>query len=189
MFGDSQLIELTKQGRPEAYKALISKYKDRVYNIAYSFTANSEESEDIAQKTFLKAYSNLGSFLKKSAFSTWLYRIAVNECYTALSRRKTNTADLDAPVNGDEALYLKDLIEDKNTGTENILLSKEAQALVRKCINGLPDKYKAVITLREIEDISYEEIAEILKISLSKVKIRLFRARSKLKEILKKEIK
>ncbi|MDR1942412.1 MAG: sigma-70 family RNA polymerase sigma factor [Endomicrobium sp.] len=189
MFDDLQLIELTKQGHLKAYKSLISKYKDRIYNIAFSFTANADESEDIAQKVFLKAYSNLNSFLKKSAFSTWLYRIAVNECCSALSRKKHNAADLDAPIGQEESLYLKDLIEDKTLCAENILLSKEMQTLIRKCISALPDKYKAVITLREMEDISYKEIADILKISRQKVKIRLFRARNKLKEIIKKEIK
>jgi RNA polymerase sigma-70 factor (ECF subfamily) len=184
MLGDLELIEFTKRGRLEAYKALVSKYKDRVYNIAFSFTANADESEDIAQRVFLKAYVNLASFSKKSAFSTWLYRIGINECYDSLNKPKNAVLNLDAPLKEEIGISLKDLIEDEKQDTEKLLLSRETQDIIRKAIASLPKDYKAVLILRDMEDMSYEEIGQVLKISEAKVKIRLFRSRNKLKQAI-----
>ena len=184
MLDDSQLIKFAKEGKTEAFEAIIIKYKDRVYNMAFSFTASSAESDDIAQNVFLKIYSNLKNFEEKSAFSTWLYRIAVNECYNGLKRRKNNILSLDIEIGANNDNSLKDIIEDKNGNIEKALLSKETQLKVRKALLELPDKYRMIITLRDIEDISYEEISEIMKISQNKVKVWLFRARNKLKNIL-----
>ncbi|MCL2145447.1 MAG: sigma-70 family RNA polymerase sigma factor [Endomicrobia bacterium] len=185
MLDDLQLIKFIKEGRLEAFEALMSKYKDRVYNIAFSFTASRSESGDISQNVFLKVYSNLKSFEEKSAFSTWLYRITVNECYNGLKKRKNNILSLDAEINKDENNCLKDIIEDKSGNIEETALSKEMQLKVRKAILELPDKYRMIITLRDIEDMPYEQISEIMKISQNKVKIWIFRARNKLRNKLK----
>ncbi|MCL1901528.1 MAG: sigma-70 family RNA polymerase sigma factor [Endomicrobia bacterium] len=185
MLDDLQLIKLAKEGRLEAFEALMSKYKDRVYNIAFSFTANHSESDDISQNIFTKAYFNLKSFEEKAAFSTWLYRIAVNECYNGLKKRKNNILSLDVQICGGENASLKDTIEDKSVNVEDTALLKAMQLKIRKAILELPDKYRMIVTLRDIEDISYEEISEIMKISQNKVKVWLFRARTKLKDKLK----
>jgi len=184
MLDDLHLIKFAKEGRLEAFEALISKYKDRVYNISFSFTANHSESDDISQNVFLKVYSNLKSFEEKSAFSTWLYRITVNECYNGLKKRKNNILSLDAEIGKNEENSLKDIIEDKNGNIEEAALSKETQLKVRKAVLELPDKYRMIITLRDIEDMRYEEISKIMQISIEKVKVWLFRARNKLKKNL-----
>jgi RNA polymerase sigma-70 factor (ECF subfamily) len=184
MLDDLQLIKFVKEGRLEAFEALMSKYKDRVYNIVFSFTAKHSESDDISQNIFLKVYSNLKSFKEKSSFTTWLYRIAVNECYNGLKKRKNNILSLDAEIGKNENNSLKDIIEDKKSNIEEAALSKEIQLKIRKAILELPDKYRMIITLREIEDMPYEEISEIMQISQNKVKVWLFRARNKLKNNL-----
>lgn len=184
MLEDQQLIKYAKNGKLEAFEALIIKYKDRVYNIAFSFTANHSESDDIAQNVFLKVYANLKSFEEKSAFSTWLYRITVNECYNGLKKRKNKTISLDIGINEDQNISLKDIIDDGKAGIEEGMLSQEVQKTVRAAVLQLPDKYKMIITLRDIEDMPYEEISEIMKISQNKVKVWLFRARNRLRIIL-----
>lgn len=185
MLDDLQLVKLAKDGKLEAFESLIIKYKDKVYNIAFSFTANHSESDDIAQNVFFKIYSNINSFEEKSAFSTWLYRITVNECYNGLKKRKKNILSLDAEISADkDKSSLKDFVEDKNGDIEKEILTKELQLKVRKAVLMLPDKYRMIITLREMENISYEKISEIMNISQEKVKVWLFRARNKLKNIL-----
>ncbi|MCL2485825.1 MAG: RNA polymerase sigma factor [Endomicrobia bacterium] len=185
MFSDIQLIKLTKDGHLNAFESIITKYKDKVFNIAFSFTSNYSESDDIAQNVFLKVYSNLDSFEEKSAFSTWLYRITVNECYNGLKKRKKNTISLETEVAGKEDISLKDVLADPKADLEKNSLSVETQNIIRKALQELPEKYRMIVTLRDIEDISYEEIAQIMKISDAKVKVWLFRARNKLKEIIK----
>lgn len=187
MLTDLQLVNLVKNGHLEAYESLITKYKGKVYNIAFSFTSNFNESDDIAQNAFIKAYVNLDFFQGKSAFSTWLYRIAVNECFNGIKKRKKDHISFDAPAAKNGDITLKDILADRNADTEQILLSEEVQSLVRAALMELPDKYRMIITLRDIEDMPYEEIAQILKISMDKVKVWLFRARKKLKERLEKK--
>jgi len=181
---DSQLVKFAKEGRLEAFKSLTAKYKDKIYNIAFSFTANAHDSADIAQNVFLKVFFNLNSFEEKSAFSTWLYRIAVNECCDALKKRRPQTLSLDQEIKNAQGLFLADILEDKSPGAEKILLDAETQNFVRRCLGKLAEKYKTVLILIDIEDLSYEEAAQVLKINVNALKVRLFRARAKLKDII-----
>jgi RNA polymerase sigma factor, sigma-70 family len=185
MLDDLQLISFAREGRLEAFESLITKYKDKIYNIAYSYTANHSESDDITQNVFLKVYSNLDSFKGNSAFSTWLYRITVNECYNGLKKRKNNLLSLDAQIKETGEACLKDIIADSKSNAEETALKTETQIRIRKTVLSLPDKYRMIITLRDIEDIPYGEISKIMNISQDKVKVWLFRARNKLKENLK----
>jgi len=189
MLSDIELVRFSKDGRAEAFESLIAKYKDRVYNIVFSFCANAAESDDIAQSVFVKAYANIRSFEEKAAFSTWLYRITVNECYTALKKKRANVLSLDAEIANAEDLSLADVLADAKADIEKALLSSETQNTIRACIVLLPEKYRIIITLRDIEDMSYEEISRIMKISQDKVKVWLFRARNKLKELIEKKEK
>ena len=184
MISDVELVRLAKEGQISAFESLVEKYKDKVFNIAYSFTSNYTESDDIAQNVFLKVFRYLGNFKEDSAFSTWLYRIAVNECYNGLKGRTKNTISIETELPGGENVYLKDVLQDKSADIESLSESKEAQEKVRKALLKLPEKYRIILTLREIENISYEEIAQIMKISDAKVKVWLFRGRNKLKKLL-----
>jgi len=187
MFSDTQLVKLAKEGQLPAFESLITKYKDKVFNIAYSFTLNYSESDDIAQNVFVKVYLNLNFFEEKSAFSTWLYRITVNECFNGLKKRKKNAVSLETEVAGKDEVLLKDVLADPDADIEKKIISGETQKIIRQALLELPEKYRMIVTLRDIEDISYEDIAKIMKISDAKVKVWLFRARNKLKNILNKK--
>lgn len=187
MLSDFQLIKLVKDGQTDAFKSLITKYKDKVFTVAYSYTSDYAESDDITQIVFLKVYTNLSKFEERAAFSTWLYRIAVNECFNSLKKRKKNTFSLESTIASKDDLYLKDMLADSSLDIENNLAKKEEFSKVRKALLELPKKYRMIVTLRDIEDLSYDEISKILKISDAKVKVWLFRARNKLKKILNKE--
>ncbi|MDR1696274.1 MAG: sigma-70 family RNA polymerase sigma factor [Endomicrobium sp.] len=185
MLSDIQLVKLAKDGHLNAFESIITRYKDKVFNIAFSFTSSHSESDDVAQNVFLKVYSNLNSFEEKSAFSTWLYRITVNECYNVLNKRKSNTVSIETELAGKDNLSLKEVLADPKSDVEQNFLSAETQSIIRKALLELPEKYRMIVTLRDIEDISYEEIAQIMEISDAKVKVWLFRARSRLKSIIK----
>ncbi|AKL98717.1 RNA polymerase sigma factor [Endomicrobium proavitum] len=190
MLNDTQLVRLAKEGQIAAFESLITKYKDKVFNIAFSYTANYAASDDIAQNVFVKVYLNLSSFQEKAAFSTWLYRITINECFNGLKKeRKKNTVSLESEISGQENILLKDTLADPNADIEQKFISSETQKLIRSALLKLSDKYRMILTLRDIEDISYEDIAKIMKISDAKVKVWLFRARRKLKTILDKKAK
>lgn len=187
---DKYIIEKVLAGDTELFKYIIDKYKDKVANIIYSFCGKNLDVQDIAQTVFIKVYKSLSKFKFEADFSTWLYRIVINESITFAKRRKAkyNFVPLEnKDSDDDDQQNLIDCIEDKNDNIETNIERKQTQQIVQRTLLKLKENYRAVITLRDIEDFSYEEIAKILNISTTKVKIDLFRARNKLKELLLKE--
>jgi len=178
---DFELLAKFKKGDQQAFELLVRKYKTTVFNTIYSIMGNAQEADDIAQEVFLKVYTKADSFKGESSFSTWLYRITVNRCVDELRRRKNKIISYETEFNQEEKLKLKDvLVSGENDITEK-LRQEELQDIVQKAMNSLPEKYRIILTLKEIEGLSYKEISQIMKISLAKVKIWLFRARQKLK--------
>ncbi len=175
---DAELVRLCQDGDMAAFEQLFHKYQERVYSTALRMMSNQDDAMDLTQDIFLKAYQNIGKFRFTSAFSTWLYRLAVNFCIDELRKRKKtgNPAPLE------EAL----LQSDGNTPEDNVI-SSDTERQVWKAINSLKEKDRAIIVLRDIEGLSYKEIAEVLKCSLGRVKSRIHEARQKLKIILEKE--
>ena len=165
----------------------MDKYKNKVYGIIYSFCGQTCDCEDIAQNVFIKIFKALPKFKFESEFSTWMYRIVINEAITVSKRNKRDIVPLDVNTSEDEekSNIIDFLKSDDNT--EESLIQKELQKNLHQALNQLKDNYKKVIVLRDIEDYSYEEIAKMLDVSTDNVKIWLFRARAKLKEILLKE--
>lgn len=178
---DSQLVESFKRGNQKSFEHLVRKYKTTVFNTVYSMLGNTAEAEDTTQEIFLKVYSSLGSFKSKSSFSTYLYRITVNKCLDKLKKRKNQPISLENELNEEEQLRLKDIFSSDEKNIEDEIDRKELQETIRKILNSLPEKYRLVLTLKEIEGLSYKEMARIMKISVNKVKVWLFRARAKLK--------
>jgi len=187
---DKQIIEKILAGDTELYKYIIDKYKNKVANIIHSFCGNSCDYEDIAQTVFIKVFYALNKFKFESSFSTWLYRIVINESITLAkkNKHKYNFVPLETN-NGDDdnEASIIDFIEAKQDNIENKMLQEDTKNIVHNALLKLKENYRAVITLRDIEDFSYEEIANILNISLTQVKIYLFRARTKMKKILAQE--
>lgn len=145
---------------------------------------NRPEAEDIVQETFIKAFTALASFSEEYAFSTWLYKIAVNNCIDHFRKKKLQTVSLDKPLEGKDGELKRDF-PDKEPTPEGEVLRQERHVLVREAIEKLPEHYRQVIVMRHQEERSYEEIAQILNIPLGTVKARIFRARELLKKMLK----
>lgn len=178
---DFELLAKFKKGDQQAFELLVRKYKTTVFNTIYSIMGNAQEADDTAQEVFLKVYTKADSFKGESSFSTWLYRITVNRCIDELRRRKNKIISYETEFNQEEKLKLKDVLASRENDITEKLRQKELQDIIQKAMNSLPEKYRIILTLKEIEGLSYKEISQIMKISLAKVKIWLFRARQKLK--------
>ena len=178
---DFELLAKFKKGDQQAFELLVRKYKTTVFNTIYSIMGNAQEADDTAQEVFLKVYTKADSFKGEASFSTWLYRITVNRCVDELRRRKNKIISYETEFNQEEKLKLKGVLASRENDITEKLRQKELQDIIQKAMNSLPEKYRIILTLKEIEGLSYKEISQIMKISLAKVKIWLFRARQKLK--------
>ncbi len=182
-----QLIKEAQKGNLEAFGSLIEEHERLVYNIAYRMFSNPEDVKDISQEVFLKVYRYLGKFDGKASFSTWLYRIAVNTCIDELRKRQgKETISLDMENDNGEST-LKNQYVDNSPGVEEQIISNEGFDRLKKAMNKLSYEHKTVITLRDIEGLSYSEISEITEVSQGTVKSRLARARKALKDLVLSE--
>jgi len=181
---DRILIKDALQGNQRAYDELINKYRGSVYNLVYRMIENRQEAEDIVQETFIKAFNALKTFNEEFAFSTWLFKIATNNCIDTLRKRKLQTYSLDTPVQTKNGEVSRDFADDRYS-PEKSTISTESTSIILEAVEALPQKYQHVINMRHREDKSYEEISEILNIPIGTVKARIFRAR----ELLKKKLK
>jgi len=177
---DQQLVERAQRGDKRAFELLVSKYQRKLMRLLSRFVRDAAEVEDIAQEAFIKAYKALPSFRGDSAFYTWLYRIGINTAKNHLSstgRRVPTTTEYDA----EEAEVFEDgdLLRDINT-PESVLMSKEIAETVNAAIERLPEELRTAIMLREIEGLSYEEIAAIMNCPIGTVRSRIFRAREEI---------
>jgi RNA polymerase sigma-70 factor, ECF subfamily len=181
---DRQLVERVQAGDRSAFNLLVLKYQHRVLKLIGRFVSDAAEAEDVAQEAFLKAYRALASFRGDSAFYTWLYRIAINTAKNALvsSRRRPVEFDLDLqdPEQYDRHAKLKDA-----DTPEGVLLTEEIREVVEKAMEQLPEDLRTAIVLRELEGLSYEEIAEAMDCPVGTVRSRIFRAREAIDKKLK----
>jgi RNA polymerase sigma-70 factor (ECF subfamily) len=181
--GEEILIDKIKKGDVESFNILVEKYQKQVFNIAYRFVGNYEDANDIAQETFLKVYRSIKSFRKEASFKTWLYHITTNVCKDELrKKKKTKLVSLDAPVSGNDGQEFERQFESSVLSPEEKYAIKEEQKFVQKIINSLPEDYRIVLVFRELQELSYQEISDILNCSIGTVKSRLNRGRKQLKE-------
>ncbi len=181
---DVALVARAKAGDGAAFEKLVRQYERQVFRVAQHITQNREDAEDITQDAFLKAYEKLEQFQGNSKFSTWLIRIAVNESLMRLRKRKTSkTVSMDQDVQTEEGSIPRDFAEWR-PNPEQIFGQSELGEILRKTIQGLPPGFRSVFTLRDIENLSTEETAEALGLSVPAVKSRLLRARLQLRERL-----
>lgn len=184
MEADATYIRRALDGDQNAFKQIMTKYHGPIFAMVYRMVHIREEAEDLVQETFIKAFNSLNSFNEAYAFSTWLYKIAVNNCIDYFRKKRLRTFPLENPIQAKEGEIKRDF-PDIETTPENRMISDEKTSKIENAINRLPEKYRIAIELRHKDDKSYEEIADILKIPLGTVKARIFRAR----EMLKKELK
>lgn len=182
--GELLLVEKARQGDVEAFTSLINKYERRIYRMARQITQNDEDAEDVLQDTFLKAYEHLKSFQGQSKFYTWLTRIAVNESLMKLRKRKSDrTVSLDENIETEEETIVREIAVWDGTPEERYG-QEELRAILDDAIRSLKPIFRTVFVLRDVEEMSTEETAEMLGLSIAAVKSRLLRARLQLREKL-----
>jgi RNA polymerase sigma-70 factor, ECF subfamily len=186
---EAELVAQAQSGGVEAFTELVNRYERNIYRLARHITQNPEDAEDILQETFLKAYEHLRDFQGNSKFYTWLVRIAVNQSLMKLRKRKSDASvSLDDPYDtGEENLVREIAVWEPNP--EQTYSQEEMRAILEKAVDSLPPTFRAVFALRDIEELSTEETAAILNLSIPAVKSRLLRARLRLREKLTRYFK
>ncbi|MHC4715145.1 MAG: sigma-70 family RNA polymerase sigma factor [Planctomycetota bacterium] len=178
---EMELVTRAADGDPEAFAALVVRYQDRIYNLAYRMLGHADDAADVAQDTFLAAWEGLARFRGESALYTWLYRIAVNK---ALGRRRAASVSREYAVDGESSLL--EVAADCSSAPEEVAEVRERAVVVQRAVSALEEDLRAVVVLKDVEGLEYEEIAEILAIPLGTVKSRLHRARLTLRGSLRR---
>ena len=176
-------IKQVLKGDQNAYADIVNLYQHKLYQICYRMLGNKQEAEDIAQEAFVRAYINLHSYDQKRKFSTWIYRIATNLCIDRIRKKKPDYY-LDAEVAGTDGLDMYSQIAADEQLPEDVVAQMELQDRIQYEISRLPDKYRSVIVLKYIEELSLQEISEILDMPLGTVKTRIHRGREALRKQL-----
>ncbi|MED2947419.1 RNA polymerase sigma factor SigW [Bacillus subtilis] len=177
-------IKQVKKGDQDAFADIVDIYKDKIYQLCYRMLGNVHEAEDIAQEAFIRAYVNIDSFDINRKFSTWLYRIATNLTIDRIRKKKPDYY-LDAEVAGTEGLTMYSQIAADGVLPEDAVVSLELSNTIQQKILKLPDKYRTVIVLKYIDELSLIEIGEILNIPVGTVKTRIHRGREALRKQLR----
>lgn len=185
---DAELVAHARDGDRGAFDALVLRHQDLVFNMSYRILADREDALDVAQDVFLTVYRSLPRFEERARFTTWLHRITVNRCRDELRRRgsvkHTRPRSLDALARRDGDAVGFEPEADGPTPTETAV-GHEAATLVERAIAALPDEIRETLVLRDVEDLAYEEIADVLGVPVGTVRSRLHRARALLKESLR----
>lgn len=178
---DMELLGRARNGDVAAFTVLVRRYEERVYNLAWRLTGSRDAAEDVAQETFLAFYEGLRRFRGDSAIYTWLYRIALNQ---SLSARRRATRSKEFAAGGDDASPV-DTAPDGHDGPDGRLMRDERAEAVQRALMKLSEDFRAVVVLKDIDGLEYEDIAEVLSIPVGTVKSRLHRGRLELRETLR----
>jgi RNA polymerase sigma-70 factor (ECF subfamily) len=179
---EQRIIDACLDGAPAEYRVLVQRYQRAVLAISFRLVGNRAEAEELAQQTFVDAYTALGGFRAGARFSSWLYRIAVNKCKDFLKSKKRTEMTLDGEVEGDRGQFSATFAD-----PETALAARERDARLMAAVQKLPFKYRTALVLKDIEDLPYEEIRTIVQRPITTLKIRVVRARKLLRELLDAE--
>lgn len=182
---DLKIIESCLLGNTQAFSQLIDKYKSMVYNLAYRMCSNYHDSEDITQEAFVKSFQSLSHYNPAFRFSTWLYQITMNIIKDRLKKKNIETISFDNFFS-DKRIMDEGIVSGQENNPENQLDRQEDKEKIQQAIMSLPIKYREIIVLRHFQDLSYREMASILRVSMGTVKVRLYRARENLQNNLQK---
>ncbi|MDO7908745.1 RNA polymerase sigma factor SigW [Paenibacillus sp. JX-17] len=184
---ESRLVKLVLKGDQRAFAELVELYKDKIFHLAYRMLNNRHEAEDMVQETFLRVYRNLEKYDHTQKFSTWIYRIGTNLCIDRLRRRKP-TYSLDAEMNDQEGMDGYSLLPSDDRTPETEALLSETQGTIRDAMESLPDKYKTIMILRYLQDLSLQEISDVLDMPVTTIKTRVHRGREFLRKKLENKV-
>ena len=177
------VIRATQQKDQQAFAELMDKYKDSIYYMLLKMVRNKDDAEDLTLEAFGKAFMNLEQYSPKFAFSTWLFRIASNNCIDFLRKKKMNTTSIDQQFDNEDAPFI--FLPSKGRNPEEEAIRNQKFKLMRELVDELKPQYKTLIELRYFKGLSYDEISKELNLTLGTVKTQLFRARKTLEEIIK----
>lgn len=178
---DRELVRRAQKDDKQAFEDLVRRHQNRVFAVAGGILRNREDVEDIAQQVFLKAYFSIKRFDQRAAFSTWLYKITVNECWDLLRKKKVRPLVFEAELSEEQAQAYQSSSE-QSDGRPDTSERMAAQQQVEELMGCLEERDRAMLVLKEVQGFSVEEIAEIMGINANTVKVRLFRARQKITE-------
>ncbi len=182
--GDLQLIRKCKRGHEPSFVKLLGRYRAPVYGLCYRMTRNPEDARDLAQEIFIKVFSLLDRFDETYAFSSWIFKIATNHCIDHLRRQRLRFLSLDA-MTTPEGETVEFPLPDPGPAPDRVLERREAMDRLEEVIAALPPHYRLITLLRHDQQLSYEEIADILELPLGTVKARIHRARNMIQDMLK----
>jgi RNA polymerase sigma-70 factor (ECF subfamily) len=176
---DRELVRRAQQEDQEAFEELVRRHQHRVFAVAGGILRRREDVEDIAQQVFVKAYFSLKRFDQRAAFSTWLYKITVNECWDLLRKKKVRPLVYESDLSEEQARQVISA-EEKGGGGPDISDRLEARERVERLLDGLDERDRLMLILKEVEGFAVEEIAQVLDLNANTVKVRLFRARRRI---------
>lgn len=182
---DARLARALRRGSEEAYEILVSRFQQPVYNLVYRLMGNSSDAYDVVQEVFLKVFRNIGRFRSQSSLKTWIYRIAVNEAHNYrrwFFRHRRQETVLDGEKEGGR--NFGDTVPDRGRSPYDCALDGEKRVMIEDALARINPMFRAAVVLRDIEDLSYEEIADVLEISLGTVKSRITRGRDAMRRQL-----
>lgn len=185
---EAELVAAAKAGDVAAFTDLVTRYERRIFRLAMNITSNREDAEDAMQEAFLKSYQHLGEFQGDSRFYTWLVRITVNEALMRLRKRRPGHFSIDEPVESDDDLVPREL-EDWGPSPEQRFAQNELGEILQKAVDELDPDFRTVFVLRDVEELSTEETAKLLGLSIPAVKSRLLRGRLKLRQKLNRHFR
>ncbi|MEM8886442.1 MAG: sigma-70 family RNA polymerase sigma factor [Bacteroidota bacterium] len=182
---DRELVAAAQRGENKAFETLLKKYRKAVYYLLLKMVKNADDAEDLTQEAFAKAFNSIEKFDSKFAFSTWLFRIATNNCIDFIRKKRVQTISIDSSIEGDDGSSMRFDVKDENLDPNETMLKQQRKRYLNMAIERLPEKYRTLVELRYFRELSYEEVATELSIPLGTVKAQLFRAR----ELLNQELK
>jgi len=190
MWSEESLVEGLKQGNDHAYEALIDRFQQPVYSLIYRLLDDPSETADVVQEVFLKVFRSIGHFKGNSSLKTWIYRIAYNEAWNHrrwFTRHRKQEVGLEREC--DESPGYQEVLEDGGRSAFDLVSDGETHALIEEALGDLNPVFRGAVILRDIEDLSYEEIADVLGVSLGTVKSRILRGREALRKALSSRLK
>jgi len=184
---DRELVRLSQSGNEPAFEDLVRRHQQRVFALVNGILRRPDDVEDVAQQVFLKAYLGIKRFDQRAAFSTWLYKIAVNECWDYLRKKKVRPLVYEADLSEEQVSRLDGIVS-ADRPPEGPNDRAEARELLERMLDTLPEQDRQLLLLKEVEGFSVQELAEILKLNVNTVKVRLFRARGRIMDVYKRRL-
>jgi len=184
---DAELVRLSQSGTESAFEELVRRHQQRVFALVNGILRNPEDVEDVAQQVFLKAYLGIKKFDQRAAFSTWLYKIAVNECWDYLRKKKVRPLVYEADLSEEQVSRLDGILSAQRP-PEGPSDRAEARELVERMLEALPEQDRQLLLLKEVEGFSVQELANILHLNMNTVKVRLFRARGRIMDMYRRRM-